>query len=85
MVLAVSGARGTHVPPTRWKRKPGVRASDEIAAAYCAPEHRALGQAYLRENIQYTLGEREIAGLRLYYQLAEKHGVVEGVRAPQFY
>jgi predicted solute-binding protein len=45
----------------------------------------ALGQAYLRENIQYTLGEREEAGLRRYYQLAEKHGVVESIRAPEFY
>lgn len=63
----------------------GVAASDHVAEAYCEPEQVAAGQAYLRENIQYTLGEREEAGLRRYYQLAEKHGVVESIRAPEFY
>lgn len=63
----------------------GVAASDQVAAAYCAPEHVALGQAYLRENIEYTLGGREIEGVRRYYQLAEKHGVVDSIRAPEFY
>ena len=63
----------------------GVAASDQVAAAYCVPEHTALGQAYLRENIQYTLGDHEVAGVRRYYQLAEKHGVVDAIRAPEFY
>lgn len=66
-------------------RDTGVAASDAIAAAYCPPEHVAVGKAYLRENIQYTLGEREQQGLRRYYQLAEKHGVVDAIRAPEFY
>ena len=66
-------------------RDAGVAASDEIAAAYCGPERAAMGRAYLRDNIQYTLGEREQAGLRRFYQLAETHEVVEGIRAPEFY
>lgn len=66
-------------------RDAGVAASDAVAAAYCPPEQVAAGQAYLRENIQYTLGEREEQGLRRYYQLAEKHGVVDAIRAPEFY
>ena len=66
-------------------RDAGVAASDEIAEAYCGPERAALGRAYLRENIRYALGEREQAGLKRYYELAEKHGVVEEIRAPEFY
>jgi len=66
-------------------RDAGVAASDAVAAAYCAPDEVQAGQAYLRENIRYTLGEREEAGLRRYYQLAERHGVVDRIRAPEFY
>jgi predicted solute-binding protein len=66
-------------------RDSGVAASDKVAEAYCEPKQVALGQAYLRVTLQYTLGEREEAGLRRYYQLAEKHGVVESIRAPEFY
>ena len=44
-------------------RDAGIAASDAIAAAYCGPERAARGQAYLRENIRYTLGEHEQAGL----------------------
>lgn len=63
----------------------GVLASDEIAAAYCGPERAARGQAYLRENIRYSLGEREEEGLRMYYELAGKHGLVDAVAPPAFY
>jgi chorismate dehydratase len=66
-------------------RDEGVAASDLIADAYCGPERAAAGRAYLRENIQYGLGEREEQGLRRYFELAEKHGVVDAVRAPAFY
>jgi chorismate dehydratase len=63
----------------------GVVASAEIAAAYCGAEHVERGQAYLRENIQYTLGSREQAGLMKYYELAQYHGVVNAVVPPLFY
>jgi chorismate dehydratase len=66
-------------------RDAGVRASNDIALACCGPERAALGQAYLRENISYRVGEREQEGLRRYFELAEKHGVVESIRAPVFY
>ena len=66
-------------------RAAGVAASDAIADAYCGPERAALGRAYLRDNIQYALGAREEAGLRKYYELAAKHGVVSGIQAPVFY
>jgi chorismate dehydratase len=66
-------------------RDSGVRASDAIAAEYCGPERAALGRAYLRENIQYELGEREIAGIREYYRLAAKHGLIDSARDVRFY
>jgi chorismate dehydratase len=66
-------------------RDAGVAASDTIADAYCGPERSALGRAYLRENIQYTLDERAEAGLRRYYELAAKHGVIDTARPPEFY
>jgi chorismate dehydratase len=66
-------------------RDAGVAESDAIADAYCGPERAALGRAYLRDNIRYVLGEREADGLQRYYDLAERHGVIDSVRAPEFF
>lgn len=66
-------------------RDNGVAASDQVAAGYCTPGRVARGQAYLKENIRYTAGEREEAGLRKYYELAAKHELVEAAQAPVFY
>jgi predicted solute-binding protein len=66
-------------------RDAGVAASDAIAAAYCGPEKATRGQAYLRENIRYRLGEREEAGLLAYFDLAERHGIVDEAVPPLFY
>lgn len=66
-------------------RNRGVVASDEIAAEYCGPARASLGQGYLRHNIRYGLGDREQEGLRSFYELAEKHGVVDDTRALQWY
>jgi chorismate dehydratase len=69
----------------REARDAGIAASDEIAADYAGSERAALGQAYLRENIQYVLGERETAGIRRYYELAARHGLIEAPREPLFF
>lgn len=74
-----------HVSALTTARDEGVRASDRIADAYCGPQRAELGRSYLRENIRYTLDDRATAGLRLYYDLAEKHDVVDAARAPAFY
>ncbi len=66
-------------------RDNGVARSDEVAAAYCGPERAERGQSYLRENIQYTLGEREEAGLIKYYELAGGSGLVSMLVPPLFY
>ena len=69
----------------REARDAGVAASDAIADAYCGPERAALGRAYLRDNIRYGLDERAAAGLRKYYELAAKHGLIDVVRPAVFY
>ena len=69
-----------HVRALTRARDAGVAQSGAVAAAYCSPDRVARGQAYLRDNIRYTLGEREDAGLRRYFELAETHGLVETVR-----
>jgi chorismate dehydratase len=66
-------------------RDAGVAASDAIADQYCGPERAALGRAYLRDNIQYVLDERAAAGLRKYYELAAKYGLIDVVRPAVFY
>jgi predicted solute-binding protein len=66
-------------------RDGGLEHTDEIADAYCGPARAAVCRAYLRENMRYRLGDREAAGLRRYWELAAKHGVVDRARAPEFY
>lgn len=66
-------------------RDAGVAHADAIAAEYGGPARAALGQAYLRENIQYDLGGREIAGVRKYFELAARHGLIDATREPMFY
>lgn len=66
-------------------RDAGVAHSDEVAFAYCGPDRAPLARRYLRDNIQYALGEREQAALRRYYALAEKHDIVDRAADPEFY
>ena len=66
-------------------RDAGVAASDEIADAYCGAERAQLGRAYLRDNIQYRLQDADVAGLRRYYDLAAKHGLIGAIREPAFF
>ena len=66
-------------------RDEGVRDSDAIAEAYCGPERASACKAYLRDNIKYRLGDREIQGLRRYYELAAKHGLVQRAGPVEFY
>ena len=66
-------------------RDRGVAVADDIAAAYCGPALAELGRRYLRDNIQYELGEREVAGLQAYYDLAARHRLIDAPRTPGFY
>lgn len=45
----------------------------------------ALVKSYLTENIQFNLGEEEIAGMRQYFELAYYHGALEYQPMLNFY
>jgi chorismate dehydratase len=66
-------------------RDAGLAASDQIADAYCGPGRAQLGRAYLRDNIQYHLQDPDVTGLRTYYELAARHGLIETTREPRFF
>ena len=50
-----------------------------------SPEKAARADVYLRENVKYALGEREIAGLRRFYELAAEVGALPSAETPRFY
>ena len=66
-------------------RDAGVAAADAIAAAYCGPGREEIGKRYLRENIRYDWGPRELEGLRAFYELAFRNGLVQRAGTPVFY
>jgi chorismate dehydratase len=68
-------------------RDAGVGEPDSIARAYFpgAPDRQAVGARYLRDNIQYTLGPEERAGLDAFYRYAVEAGVVEDAGQRRFY
>ena len=76
---------GQHIESLIQARDAGVAAADSIAAAYCGPTRAAAGQQYLRENVRYDWGPRELEGLRAYYELSLKHGIVDNGATPTFY
>jgi chorismate dehydratase len=55
----------------------GLRRLDEIADAEAAPLGLSRPQclSYLRDNLHFTLGPRELSGLARYYQLAARLGL----------
>jgi predicted solute-binding protein len=82
-----SGTAAEHVGQLLQTRDAGVAHAGEIGRAYFAaePEHQTLGADYLRDNIKYSLGPRERAGLELFYQYAAEAGVVEAARPLRFF
>jgi chorismate dehydratase len=76
-----------HVHRLQVARDAGLKASAEIASRYFpgAPALQAVGERYLRDNIQYSLGPAERSGLELFYQWAAELGVVERARELRFF
>lgn len=68
-------------------RDAGVAHSDTVARDYFrdAPQHQDVGVRYLRDNIKYYLGDRERAGLELFYRYAVESGVMPAGRPLLFY
>jgi len=68
-------------------RDAGVAHSETVARDYFrdAPQHQDVGVRYLRDNIKYYLGDRERAGLELFYRYAVESGVMPAGRPLLFY
>ena len=62
----------------RSRRLPGSRATATPAAS-------SRPSRYLRDNLKYGLGDREIAGLRRFHELAAEQGLVPGLRDLKFF
>ncbi len=68
-------------------KEQGVRQVPSIAAAYsreCGGS-RAFYEHYLTHHIRFDLDEAAQAGLRLFYQLAHRHGLIDAVPRLRFY
>ncbi len=67
-------------------KQEGIQRIEEIAARYAdllnLPEDDL--QSYLRTNVNFDLDEENIAGLRHYFALAHKWGLIPGVRELRF-
>jgi chorismate dehydratase len=65
----------------------GAAHPDAVAGDYFAamPGSVALGAHYLRHNVKYECGERQLAGLARFYREAADLGLVPEFRAPRFF
>jgi chorismate dehydratase len=79
--------RREHVEALNAARDRGVASEEEIARAYgqgdAARETRA--REYLRDNLKYSLGPREIAGLERFHAMAAELAIVDEVKELSFY
>ena len=71
----------------RRTRDAAVTRPGEVAAMYFPddPVRQAIAEVYLRDNIKYSLGSDERAGLERFYRYAEEAGVVARAVTPAFF
>jgi chorismate dehydratase len=76
-----------HVAELNAARERGTRDIDAIARAESNGNaaRQQLVAHYLRDNLRYLLGDREIAGLRRFHELASAQGIVPGLRDLKFF
>jgi chorismate dehydratase len=79
--------RPEHVAELNAARQRGVRGIDAIASAESGGDgaRARLVANYLRDNLSYELGAREIAGLRRFHELAHEQGIAPGLSDLRFY
>jgi predicted solute-binding protein len=66
----------------------GTADLDAIASAYCrdAPERGPIARRYLRDNMRYHFGPREVEGVRTYFREVAALGLATaGTREPVFF
>jgi chorismate dehydratase len=75
------------VEALRRARDEGIRRPEELAreAFPEAPDRRAIGVRYLRDNIKYSLGADEQAGLYTFYRYAAEAGLVVNAAPVRFF
>jgi chorismate dehydratase len=80
-------AEPVHVAALNAARDGGVAAEDEIARTYGAgdPAREARARLYLRDNLKYSLGPREVAGLQRFHALAAELAIADAVKELTFY
>lgn len=68
-------------------RDRGLADTAKVAERYFPGDSAKVrrGAEYLRENVKYAFGEREQAGLRMFYTLAAELGIVPAAKDPVFY
>lgn len=76
-----------HLAALRAARDEGIAALDEIAEGHGSDDEDQLAvtREYLRENVRFTLDERDRAGLKRYFTEALDLGIVPQSRALRFY
>jgi chorismate dehydratase len=75
-----------HVRALQAARNAGVDDLARVAREYVRDaDERAIGARYLRDNIRYRLGEREQAGLELFYRYASELELVPPLTELRFY
>lgn len=76
-----------HVAELNAARDRGVADEDTIARTYGGGDaaREARARRYLRDNLKYSLGAREIAGLRRFHELAAELEIVGDVKDLRFY
>ena len=86
-----AGYRGAldtqHVAALQAAKEAGVAHVGEIAASYAAERggDAALYTRYLSEHIHFSMGEREIEGVRLFYAKARAHGLIDAEPSLDFF
>lgn len=78
---------GADVAVLKRTRDYAVQRPREVAEVYYPgePAKQAVAEAYLRDNIWYSLGPEELAGLQQFYRYAAETGVVDRAVTPAFY
>lgn len=76
-----------HIGELQAARDRGVAAIPEIARRVAGGDsaRATVVEQYLRDNLKYPLGAREIAGLRRFHELAAEQALVPGPRPLRFY
>jgi chorismate dehydratase len=66
-------------------KRAGLEHVDELVEKYALPRGwpGELARQYLTKNLSYEVGEEQLCAIRLFHELAQKHGIIERARGIQ--